>query len=629
MRQSSLRQSLSWLACLAIVGAVPFNMGGCPPVTPPVTDADNDGVADGGDTCSDTPAGATVDADGCATSQLDGDNDGVMNDVDECLTTPTGAVVDATGCADSEVPRPLDTDSDGVADADDDCPGTATGATVDANGCSAVQRDTDDDGVMDDVDQCPTTPADAVVDATGCPPGTPVDNDLDDDNVVNANDDCPNTDAGATVDANGCAENQRDTDSDGVNDTADLCEDTLTGATVNTDGCSEAQLDTDADNDGVADAQDLCANTPAGTTVDANGCTRSDGGGGGGGGTAPPVCGNGLVETGEQCDPPAAGSCDSTCQTIATATSIDANTCANAVALNAAGTFPFDNTAATTDGPEHTSCVYSREPQISHDVWACWTAPCTATAFVRTLNLTQVDTKVAVYSGCACPTDANDPLSCNDDLVTTGALQSLVSFEAVSGQQYLVRLGTYPGTTASPTAGGRGSVTISCSVPNCPATGSCTIGHTTAGCADPDCCEKVCALDPYCCATGWDNACVKEAEGICSGTFSACGRPGAGDCAAPNGTGSPGCSDADCCNSVCETDPFCCLNQWDESCAQEGAGICHGTCGSPDAGECKAEHATAGCKDSACCSEVCPRDPFCCLNGWDADCVLLANQLCE
>ena len=40
-----------------------------------------------------------------------------------------------------------------------------------------------------------------------------------------------------------------------------------------------------------------------------------------------------------------------------------------------------------------------------------------------------------------------------------------------------------------------------------------------------------------------------------------CGLPGSGDCCDDNGT--PACDDADCCNAVCGTDPFCCGVGWD------------------------------------------------------------------
>jgi len=62
------------------------------------------------DLCPNTPAGETVDAVGCAQSQLDDDGDGVMNDADLCPNTPAGETVDAVGCAQSQ----LDDDGDGV-----------------------------------------------------------------------------------------------------------------------------------------------------------------------------------------------------------------------------------------------------------------------------------------------------------------------------------------------------------------------------------------------------------------------------------------------------------------------------------------------------------------------------------
>lgn len=97
-------------------------------ITAMVTDADGDGVADSNDSCAGTPAGATVDAQGC---QLDSDGDGVANTADACSATPKGAAVNADGCI-------ADADADGVADNADACPSTPAGALVDAEGCQKV-----------------------------------------------------------------------------------------------------------------------------------------------------------------------------------------------------------------------------------------------------------------------------------------------------------------------------------------------------------------------------------------------------------------------------------------------------------------------------------------------------------
>lgn len=133
--------------------------------TAPVVDSDGDGVSDNDDQCSNTPAGATVDANGCSAAQLDADGDGVSNDNDDCDNTPQGEDVNASGCSLSQ----LDSDGDGVSDALDQCAGTASGASVDALGCSLAQLDTDNDGVSDALDQCPATEAGTSVTETGCP----------------------------------------------------------------------------------------------------------------------------------------------------------------------------------------------------------------------------------------------------------------------------------------------------------------------------------------------------------------------------------------------------------------------------------------------------------------------------
>jgi len=61
-------------------------------------DIDDDGVTDEEDTCSDTPEGESVDANGCADCQKDTDGDGVTDDKDQCSYTPAGEVVGSDGC---------------------------------------------------------------------------------------------------------------------------------------------------------------------------------------------------------------------------------------------------------------------------------------------------------------------------------------------------------------------------------------------------------------------------------------------------------------------------------------------------------------------------------------------------
>ena len=49
-----------------------------------------------------TPAGESVDAQGCARARKMTIGDGVANDVDQCPNTPAGESVDAQGCAEPE-----------------------------------------------------------------------------------------------------------------------------------------------------------------------------------------------------------------------------------------------------------------------------------------------------------------------------------------------------------------------------------------------------------------------------------------------------------------------------------------------------------------------------------------------
>ncbi|SHG21913.1 Thrombospondin type 3 repeat-containing protein [Flavobacterium micromati] len=142
----------------------------------------------------------------------DADNDGVGDRKDICANTPAGVSVDENGC-------PLDKDKDGVADYLDKCPDVAGLASL--NGCP----DLDKDGVTDSADKCPDTKSGTKVDATGCPMDT------DNDGVENGIDNCPDVAGSASL--NGCP----DEDGDGVADNDDRCP--TEKGTIENKGCPE------------------------------------------------------------------------------------------------------------------------------------------------------------------------------------------------------------------------------------------------------------------------------------------------------------------------------------------------------------------------------------------------------
>lgn len=156
----------------------------------------------------------------------------------------------------------------------------------------------------------------------------------------------------------------------------------------------------------------------------------------------------------------------------------------------------------------------------------------------------------------------------------------------------------------------------------CPGLGSCFVAHFTPGCDDTECCEVVCAADPFCCAIKWDQLCANEAEAIC-GELPVC--PGTGSCFEVHSTA--GCDDAECCLSVCGFDPFCCESTWDAICVVEALELCGG-CGIALSGCCFEPHGTPGCEQSSCCEAVCATDPFCCEVSWDLICVEAALSAC-
>ena len=144
-------------------------------------------------------------------------------------------------------------------------------------------------------------------------------------------------------------------------------------------------------------------------------------------------------------------------------------------------------------------------------------------------------------------------------------------------------------------------------------------------------------MTPYECETylegfyfGDDSLCTS-----CPLVPDSCG-PGAGDCYSPNGT--PGCEEIPCCALVCDQVPLCCINPWDQICADIAIDACfqEPACGIPGTGDCYEANGSIYCDDNCgvdgpcpgCCDLVCSFDDYCCATEWDALCADEAVDVC-
>ncbi|QDV06015.1 hypothetical protein Poly30_15190 [Planctomycetes bacterium Poly30] len=110
-----------------------------------------------------------------------------------------------------------------------------------------------------------------------------------------------------------------------------------------------------------------------------------------------------------------------------------ADDCANATPISGFNTFGFDNTNATGGGLSDCNGLGVRK-----DVWFRWTSPATGPIRFETCGTnTAFDTRIAVYDGINC--GALNLLAC-----AAQSCQGLssVTFDAISGQGYLLRVGS-------------------------------------------------------------------------------------------------------------------------------------------------------------------------------------------
>ncbi|MFO0973889.1 MAG: lamin tail domain-containing protein [Phycisphaerae bacterium] len=166
--------------------------------------------------------------------------------------------------------------------------------------------------------------------------------------------------------------------------------------------------------------------------------------------------------------------------------------CANATAVSE-GAFTWSNFCAGTDGAAFVAVCDPTDTgtNVNSDVWFLYTATCTAVTTVTTCDAPATgtnftDTVLAVYPSGTCPPTDASRIACDDDIdapftCAASGLRSSLTFSAVKGTQYLIRVGAF-----STSAQGTGSLTISQPADTTPPSISQCAGNQSAN-ADANC----------------------------------------------------------------------------------------------------------------------------------------------
>ncbi len=117
--------------------------------------------------------------------------------------------------------------------------------------------------------------------------------------------------------------------------------------------------------------------------------------------------------------------------------------CANASLALDSGTYLLTTFGATTDGFPEPSCGFGFHDQLVNDVWFRWVANCTGTVTVSDCGNAPSDSRVAIYAATDCPDETTDPIACGDDECGTMGLNFRATFQALEGEEFLIRIGNF------------------------------------------------------------------------------------------------------------------------------------------------------------------------------------------
>jgi len=350
-----------------------------------------------------------------------------------------------------------------------------------------------------------------------------------------------------------------------------------------TPGCDDATCET-----AICAVDAFCCSTQW-DQICADAATGADGGGNECAACTGPTCGDDLAEDTEVCDGTDLAGEDCVSQGFAGGTLACAADCSG-----------FDTSGCT--GPSD-CCVANGTPGC--DDATCETAICAVDAFCCSTQWDQICADAATGAdggGNECAACSGP--SCGDDLVEG---TEVCDGTDLAGEDCVSQ--GFAGGTLACAADCSGFDTSGCTQPS-----DCCIPNGTPGCDDATCETAICAVDPFCCSTQWDQICTDSATGADGGgnECAICAGPSCGDGVA-NGT--EVCDGADLAGADCVSQGFA---GGTLACAADCSGYDTSSCTGPS--DCCIANGTPGCDDATCETAICAVDPFCCSTQWDQVC---------